>query len=147
MTTHHIQTTQPQQRSYNTQLFSVCQMESEVSLCNRTTHHCQTSQPQQRSYNEQPLSLRQALSQPQAPTGICTSETWAWVKVDRLRRSASNTQTFVTPGVSTQKTFGERSFHYTVPCVWDALPQTFHHSDSSSSFKATLKTHLFNDYF
>ena len=60
--------------------------------------------------------------------------------------SASDTRTFVTPRVNT-KTFGERSFSYAGPSVWNNLPQTFRLSDSTSSFKAALKTHLFNNYF
>ena len=112
-------------------------MLSQVYLCNVTTHHIQTTQPQQCSYNEQPLSLHQALSQPLAPTGICISATGAWVQVDRLCRSASDTQTSVTPDVST-KTFGERSFFLR----WPICFERFYHSDSSSSFKAALKMHL-----
>ena len=42
------------------------------------------------------------------------------------------------------KTFGERSFSYAGPSVWNNLPQTLRHSDSTSSFKAALNTHLFN---
>ena len=64
----------------------------------------------------------------------------------RQLRSASNTQTFVTPRVNTE-TFGERSFSYAGPSVWNNLPQTLCHSDSASSFKAALKTHLFNNDF
>ena len=70
----------------------------------------------------------------------------------RQLRSASDTRTFVTPPppppprVNT-KTFGERSFSYAGPSVWNNLPQTPRHSDSTSSFKAALKTHLFNNYF
>ena len=45
------------------------------------------------------------------------------------------------PGVNT-KTFAERSFSYAGPSVWNNLPQTLRHSDSTSSFKAALKTHL-----
>ena len=41
----------------------------------------------------------------------------------------------------------ERSFSYAGPSVWNNLPQTLRHSDSASSFKAALKTHLFNNYF
>ena len=52
----------------------------------------------------------------------------------------------ITPCVNT-KTFGERSFSYAGPSVWNNLPQTLHHSDSTSSFKASLKMHLFNNYF
>ena len=61
----------------------------------------------------------------------------------RKVRSASDTRTFVTLRVNS-KTFGERSFSYAGPSVWNNLPQTLRHSDSSSSFKAALKTHLFN---
>ena len=57
-----------------------------------------------------------------------------------------HTWTFVTPRVNT-KTFAERSFSYAGPSVWNNLPQTLRHSDSTSSFKAALKTHLFNNYF
>ena len=64
----------------------------------------------------------------------------------RQLRSASDTRTFVTPRVNT-KTFGERSFSYAGPSVWNNLPRTLRYSDSTSSFKAALKTHLFNNYF
>ena len=64
----------------------------------------------------------------------------------RQLQSASDTQTFVIPRVNT-KTFGERSFSYAGPSVWNNLPQTLHHSDSTSSFKAALKTHLFLNCF
>ena len=49
-------------------------------------------------------------------------------------------------GVNT-KTFGERSFSYAGPSVSNSLPQALCHSDSLSSFKDALKTHLFNNYF
>ena len=64
----------------------------------------------------------------------------------RQLRSASDTRTFVTPRVNT-KTFGERSFSYSGPSIWNNLLQTLRHFDSASSFKAALKTHLFNHYF
>ena len=64
----------------------------------------------------------------------------------RQLRSASDTRTFVTLRVNT-KTFSERSFSYAGPSVWNNLPQTLRYSDSTSSFKAALKTHLFNNYF
>ena len=64
----------------------------------------------------------------------------------RQLRSASDTRTFVTPRVNT-KTFGEKSFSYAGPSVWNNLPQTLRHSDSASTFKAALKTHLFHNPF
>ena len=69
----------------------------------------------------------------------------------RQLRSASDTRTFVppppTPSSVNTKTFGGRSFSYAGPCVWNSLSQTLCHSDSTSSFKAAFKTHLFNNYF
>ena len=38
----------------------------------------------------------------------------------------------------------QRHTHIHVPSVWNNLPQTLRHSDSASSFKAPLKTHLLN---
>ena len=52
----------------------------------------------------------------------------------RNSRSASYTHTFVIPRVNT-KLFGERLFSYTGPSVWNNLPRSVRHSDSSSSFK------------
>ena len=53
----------------------------------------------------------------------------------------------LSPLVSTHHKNGERSFSYAGPSVWNNLPQTIHQSDSASSVKAALKTHLFNHYF
>ena len=68
------------------------------------------------------------LKQPYSPTGKL--------------RSASDTRTFVIPRVNT-KLFGERSFSHTDPSVWNNLPRSVRHSDSSSSVKTALKTHFF----
>ena len=59
----------------------------------------------------------------------------------RQLRSAFDTRIFVNPRVNT-KTFGERSFSYAGPSVWNNLPQSLRHSDSASSFKAALKMHV-----
>ena len=64
----------------------------------------------------------------------------------RQLRSTSDTRTFVSPRVNTE-TFGERSFSYAGPSVWNNLPQTLRHSHSASSFNAALKMLLFNNYF
>ena len=61
--------------------------------------------------------------------------------------SAPDTQTFVTTNLCKHKNISKRSFSYAVPSVWKNLPQTLRHSDSASSFKAALKTHLCNNYF
>ena len=41
------------------------------------------------------------------------------------------------------KTFGERSFSFTGPSLWEPVPLEIKRSISKSSFKAQLKTHLF----
>ena len=64
----------------------------------------------------------------------------------RQLRSASDTRTFRVPRVNT-KTFGERSFSCAGPSVWNSLPKPLRHSDSPTSFRTTLKTHLFQKYF
>ena len=60
----------------------------------------------------------------------------------RNLRSASDNRILVKPVVRT-KSFGERSFSFSAPRIWNSLPQEIRHIDSSSSFKRALKTHLF----
>ena len=64
----------------------------------------------------------------------------------RKWRSAYDTRTFVIPRVNT-KLFGERPFSYTDPSVWNNLPRSVRHSDSSSSSKTALKTYLLQNCF
>ena len=64
----------------------------------------------------------------------------------RKLRSASDTRPFVILRVNTN-VFGERSFSYTGPSVWNNLPRSVRHSDSSSSFKTAPTTHLFRKLF
>ena len=45
------------------------------------------------------------------------------------------------------KTFGERSFGYIAPTVWNSLPADLRASPSLPTFKASLKTHLFRQAF
>ena len=45
------------------------------------------------------------------------------------------------------KTFGERSFGYIAPTVWNSLPADLRASPSLPTFKAKLKTHLFRQAF
>ena len=65
---------------------------------------------------------------------ICTSS--------RQLRSASDTRLFRIPSFKT-KTNGQRSFSFQAATVWNNLPQTVRYSTSISSFKSSLKTHLF----
>ena len=46
-----------------------------------------------------------------------------------------------------KRPLGERSFSYAGPTVWNSLPQTLRHSDSSSFCQGLPQTHLFNTYF
>ncbi|KAK7107751.1 hypothetical protein V1264_015614 [Littorina saxatilis] len=45
------------------------------------------------------------------------------------------------------KTFGERTFRYQIPTVWNSLPSSIRDSSSLSSFKTQLKTYLFRKAF
>ena len=64
----------------------------------------------------------------------------------RTLRSSSDSLTLCIPRTST-KTFGERSFLYAAPEIWNALPLKVRSSKSISSFRTALKTHLFHEYF
>ena len=41
------------------------------------------------------------------------------------------------------KTYGERSFYFAAPFIWNSLPKHVRHSSSIELFKKNLKTHLF----
>ena len=43
-----------------------------------------------------------------------------------------------------KKSWGERAFAHAGPALWNSLPQELKDSNSSTSFKCNLKTHLFN---
>ena len=43
-------------------------------------------------------------------------------------------------------TYGCRAFYYTVPAIWNSLPDELRNSDSFDSFKRFLKTILFSRY-
>ena len=45
------------------------------------------------------------------------------------------------------KTFGERSFGYIAPTVWNSLPADLRASPSLPTFKVNLKTHFFRQAF
>ena len=60
----------------------------------------------------------------------------------RQLRSSSDT-TKLTMTIPNLKTFGERSFVYSAPKIWNALPQQLRESETLNIFKKNLKTHLF----
>ena len=43
--------------------------------------------------------------------------------------------------------YGERSFTYQGPSLWNELPKSLRYTESYSSFKRCLKTHLFDNEF
>ena len=61
----------------------------------------------------------------------------------RQLRSASDTRIFRIPSCRT-KTHGQRSFSYQAPILWNQLPYSVRHSLTLTSFKSSLKTHLFS---
>jgi hypothetical protein len=46
-----------------------------------------------------------------------------------------------------KKTQGQRSFSYIGPSVWNDLPFSVRHSDTTAHFKTALKTHLFHKVY
>ena len=64
----------------------------------------------------------------------------------RNLRSSSDTRILEKPSTRT-KSFGERSFSFCAPSVWNALPQNIRYIESLPAFKRALKTHLFGKYY
>ena len=50
------------------------------------------------------------------------------------------------PSVNT-KTYSDRSFSYATPTLWNTLPKDIRFSQSVSSFRSALETHLFFFFF
>ena len=63
----------------------------------------------------------------------------------RSLRSTADPLILVTP--TTNRSFGERSFSFAAPSIWNDLPLSIRSSDSDSSFRSSLKTYLFKLYF
>ena len=63
----------------------------------------------------------------------------------RSLRSTADPLTLVTP--RTNRSFGEPSFSFAAPSIWNDLPLSIRSSDSDSSFRSSLKTYLFKLYF
>ena len=65
----------------------------------------------------------------------------------RLLRSSSDNRILCVPSVKTKKNnFGQRSFSYAGPVIWNKLPYEIRSSQSKISFKQALKTHLFSKH-
>ena len=61
-------------------------------------------------------------------------------------RSSSDLRLLRVPRVNTM-TFGQCSFSFAAPTVWNALPKELRHIQFTSDFKTALKIHLFKLYF
>lgn len=64
----------------------------------------------------------------------------------RQLRSSSDSRILCVPLART-KSFGERSFSFSAPSVWNSLPREIRHIHSLPSFKTALKTHLFKLHY
>ena len=64
----------------------------------------------------------------------------------RQLRSSSDNSILCVPSVKT-KTFGQRSFSYDGPVMWNKLPYDIRTSKSKTSFKQALKTHPFSTHY
>ena len=56
---------------------------------------------------------------------------------------SSNDIRLLLPKSTRKKTFGDRSFSYSAPHIWNSLPYSLRHSKSLSQFKTNLKTFFF----
>ena len=70
------------------------------------------------------------------------------IEVHRHVRNLRSTDTLslVLPK-SRSVTYGNRSFVYTAPKLWNSLPVYVRNADTLGSFKKLLKTHLFVQHF
>ena len=64
----------------------------------------------------------------------------------RTLRSSSDSRILCIPRTKTVS-FGHRTFSFAASTHWNSLPRSIRYSQSASSFKRSLKTHLFIDYF
>ena len=60
----------------------------------------------------------------------------------RQLRSSSDTRLLRIPSFRL-KSFGQRKFSYQASVLWNSLPISLRHSNSTLAFKSALKTHLF----
>jgi len=70
------------------------------------------------------------------------------LSVNKPTRSLrSNTAIQLTQPIDVKtKTYGERSFYYAAPKLWNTLPATIRNSPTISTFQCRLKSHLFLSY-
>ena len=78
-----------------------------------------------------------------ASTGpVYLSDLFKIYAASRHVRSSADIRTLCIPSVTT-RSYDERSFCYTGLTLWNTLPKDIRFSQSVSSFRSALKTHLF----
>ena len=63
------------------------------------------------------------------------------------RNLRSSTEHFLILPKTNLKHFGERSFNFTAPKIWNHLPRHLRHACSLGVFKKNLKTYMFKKHF
>ena len=64
----------------------------------------------------------------------------------RLLRSSSDNRILQVPSINTKK-YGQRAFSHAAPKLWNALPYSLRHLNTTAAFKRQLKTYLFKNYY
>ena len=59
----------------------------------------------------------------------------------------SSSQAKLDKPITKLKTYGDRSFAYAAPTLWNKLPEHLRKMDKLESFKRALKAHMFNQAF
>ena len=108
---------------------------------------------------KQTCTLRQALAVREKEVLTVSSRTASTNRYARVRFGRATKTVFLQsvlamqdpylrhPSCKKTKLSGDRLFSYTGPSVWNNLPRSVRHSDSSSSFKTASKTQLFQNCF
>ena len=71
---------------------------------------------------------------------VCLSDLREIYTPSRQLRFSADIRILCIPSGNT-KSYGERSFSYTAPTLWNTLPKDIRFSQSISSFRSALKTH------
>ena len=69
----------------------------------------------------------------------------AWESCKFPLRSEHQTTVYCAFHLSNTKSYGERSFSFFAPTLWNTLTKNIRFSQSASTFKTTLKSHFFSN--
>ena len=68
-------------------------------------------------------------------------------KYEPTRSLRSSQQNLLQCPVFSTRNYGERSFVFAAPSMWNTLPSNLKEATTISQFKTLLKTHLFKQYY